>query len=279
MASGSWTSRSAATTRWVRYAPSGRIYATRSPTLKSVTASPISATTPAASAPGISGVDGQGYRPLRKYVSMKLTPIARCTMRTSPRPGLAVSSAVHSSASGPPAVRTTTPMSVICSAIPTSLRSRQGLDEAPYADDGLAQPPLVGGEAYPHETARLLAERAAVEHRHALGSIQSAHEIVARKSRAPHIHQHEHAGVGTVALEPADALESCKQKTAPGSAIFPNAGFRGIRNAQCRDGRLLHEPRKSEQHALRHRLRMNHHLRRTHQPAGPPARHGMRLGQ
>ncbi len=65
----------------------------------------------------------------------------------------------------------------------------------------------------------------------------------------------------------------------PSSAIFPDPGFRGIRNAQRRDGRLLHETRQAEQHALRHRLRVNHHLRRTHQPARTPARHGMRLGK
>src|ERR1700736_3151266 len=44
---------------------------------------------------------------------MKLTPTACCTIRASPGPGAAVSSSVHSIASGPPAVRTTTPMSIM----------------------------------------------------------------------------------------------------------------------------------------------------------------------
>ncbi len=49
----------------------------RSPTLRSVTPGPTAMTSPAPSLPATNGSPtGDGYMPIRKYVSMKLTPIA-----------------------------------------------------------------------------------------------------------------------------------------------------------------------------------------------------------
>src|SRR5258708_18601353 len=99
---------------------------------------------------------------------MKLTPTARWVIRTSPGPGAAVSSSVHSIASGPPAARTTTPMSAMCHLN----RFFQCPYEPPNAFAGAAQLALIGGKAYPNEVARPFAECAAVDHRHAFGSVQ-----------------------------------------------------------------------------------------------------------
>src|SRR6202789_4731990 len=76
---------------------------------------------------------------------------------------------------------------------PGSVR-HQGFDEAPDAYDRLAQQRLVGREAHPHESTRLLPERSAIEHRHPLGPVQLLHEIVAGKTRAAHVDQQKHPG-------------------------------------------------------------------------------------
>src|SRR6202021_3778983 len=94
-----------------------------------------------------------------------------------------------------------------------SLR-HQGFDEAPDAYDRLAQQRLVGREAHPHESTRLLAERSAIEHRYPLGPVQLLHEVVARKTRAAHVDQQKHSGVRDEALEPANAAEPGQQKIA-----------------------------------------------------------------
>ena len=65
---------------------------------------------------------------------------------------------------------------------------------------------------------------------------------------------------------------------APGT-VFANPGFRLVRHTERGHGRFLNEARKTEQHALRHGLGMDHELGRAHQPAGTPTGHGMRLGQ
>ena len=55
----------------------------------------------------------------------------------------------------------------------------QSFNKAPYADNGVTQQLRIGGEAHSYEAARLLAECPSIEHRHTLGPIQRAHEIVA----------------------------------------------------------------------------------------------------
>src|SRR6266403_4922302 len=137
---------------------------------------------------------------------MKLTPTARCTIRASPGPGAAVSSSVHSIASGPPAARTTTPMSAMCHLN----RFFQRPHEPPDAFAGSMQLTLVGGKAYANEVARPFAESAAVDHRHAFGPIELRHEFVAREPGAPHVDQHEHARIGNAAAQfrhPGEARE------------------------------------------------------------------------
>src|ERR1017187_2485171 len=104
---------------------------------------------------------------------MKLTPTACCTIRASPGPVAAVSSSVHSIASGPPATRTTTPMSAMCHLN----RFFHCPYEAPDAFAGTAQQALIGGKAYPNEVSRPFAECAAVDHRHAFGPVKLCHEL------------------------------------------------------------------------------------------------------
>src|ERR1700689_828820 len=105
-------------------------------------------------------------------------------MSTSPRAGATVSSSVHSSASGPPGLRTTTAKSADCVTTTSSRSPRQSSHITADAYDRLAQCRLVRGEAQPHEASSRLAECTAVEHRYPLGPEQSAHEIVARKAGA-----------------------------------------------------------------------------------------------
>src|SRR5471032_3094001 len=76
-------------------------YATRSPTFTSVTPSPTASTIPAPSTPRPDG-NGCGYRPVRKYTSMKLRPMASCLTRASPGPGGGSSTSTYSITSGPP---------------------------------------------------------------------------------------------------------------------------------------------------------------------------------
>src|SRR6266852_1488504 len=171
---------------------------------------------------------------------MKLTPTACCTIRASPAPGAAVSSSVHSIASGPPAPRTTTPISAMCHLN----RLFQGPHEPPDAFAGTAQQTLVGGEAYPNEVSRPFTERTAVDHRHAFGSVKLRHEFIASEPGAPHIDQHEHARIGNAAAQLRYAGQAREQHVATLGAKLADAGFGRRRDAQRRQGRFLNESRQ-----------------------------------
>ena len=204
---------------------------------------------------------------------MKFTPIARCAMRASPSPGGGVSSAVHSSTSGPPAVRARIAMSV------THPPSSAGSLRSAGCARTLRAASLVRRETQAHETRCALAESAAVEHRYALRAIQLAHEIVPRQAGAAHIDQHEHAGIGRHDSEsgrPSSAASTNLQRSRQKSRIRDSAS---VRDADRRERRLLNESRQAVQHADRERLGVGDQRFRADQPAGAPAGHGMRLRQ
>src|SRR5678815_2545667 len=102
MESGSGASFHAGTRAYSAYDPIDVAYATRSPTRTPVTPGPTFETMPEPSAPGVNGMDGGLYSPLRTYVSTKFTPETWISTRASPGPGSGTGISSNWMTSGPP---------------------------------------------------------------------------------------------------------------------------------------------------------------------------------
>src|SRR5262249_42857451 len=99
--SGMTTADAAGTAARSAYDPRTLCDTTRSPTLNPLTPAPTERTTPAASEPSVDG-SAVGSQPWRKYVSMKLTPVAATSTSNSSAPTVGSGASSRQRTSGPP---------------------------------------------------------------------------------------------------------------------------------------------------------------------------------